>query len=109
VLDGRFVSNTSSYRAYRFQWTGTPAVPPAVVTSTSRGFTTVYVSWDGATAVSFWRVLGGSRATALHLVRTVSKTGFETAVNIRATHYVQLQALDYQRRVLGVSAVTRVR
>jgi hypothetical protein len=108
VLDGRFVSNTSSYRAYRFQWTGTPAVPPAVVTRTSRGTTTVYVSWDGATAVSFWRVLGGSNATGLHLVRTVPKTGFETAINIRAAHYVQVQALDYQRRLLGTSSVAKV-
>src|SRR5205085_831622 len=108
ILDGRFVDNTSSYRAYRFPWTGTPAVPPAAVGSTSGKFTTVYASWDGATAVSYWRVLGGSSQTGLRLVRTVSKIGFETPISIRATHYAQVQALDYRRRVLGVSSVVRV-
>ncbi len=35
VLDGRFVSNTASYRAFRFPWTGTPVTPPAVAASAS--------------------------------------------------------------------------
>jgi hypothetical protein len=108
VLDGRFVSNTSTYRAYRFQWTATPAVPPAVAGSTSKQTTTVYASWDGATAVSGWRVLAGSSATALSPARRVSKSGFETAINIHATHYVQVQALDVHGGVLGTSHVVHV-
>lgn len=108
VLDGRFVDNTSSYRAYRFPWTATPAVPPAVVGSTNKKTTTIYVSWDGATAVAAWRVLGGSTRTGLKLIRTVSKRGFETAINVNATHYVQVQALDYRRNVLGTSGVAHV-
>ena len=30
VFDARFTSNTSSYRAYKFAWTGQPTTPPAI-------------------------------------------------------------------------------
>ena len=56
----------------------------------------------------YWRVLGGRAANRIHLIRTVQTTGFETAINVAATRWVQVQALDWGRRVLGVSAGTRV-
>ncbi len=107
ILDGRFVGYTSSYRTYRFQWTGTPAVPPAVVTSISRGKTTVYVSWDGATTVASWRVMSGNSATALRVVKTASQSGFETTIQIPAAGYVRVQALDASGHVLSTSAIVR--
>jgi hypothetical protein len=109
ILDGRFVDATSSYRAYRFPWSGQPAAPPAAVATTSRKTTTVYASWNGATNVAWWRVLGGTGPKRLHLIRTVGTTGFETAINVAPTRYVVAQALDGRRRLLGSSNVARVR
>jgi hypothetical protein len=101
VLDGRFVSNTASYRAYRFPWSGTPAAPPAVLATTRGRHTTVYVSWDGATNVSAWRVLAGNSPTTLRPVRTVRKTSFETVIRIRTAPSLRVVPLDAHGRALG--------
>jgi hypothetical protein len=44
---------------------------------------TVYASWNGATGVSRWQVLAGPNAGKLKPVRTVSRTGFETAIELK--------------------------
>jgi hypothetical protein len=109
VFDGRFVDSNISYRAYRFQWSGFPATPPAVATSRHGGKMTVYVSWNGATDVASWRVFGGSSPTALKPVATARKSGFETAVTAGARGYVAVQALGFNGRPLGGrSAVVQV-
>jgi Arylsulfotransferase (ASST) len=109
VFDGRFVDNNISYRAYRFHWSGTPATPPAVATSRQGRKMTVYVSWNGATSVSSWRVFGGSSATALKPVATARKSGFETAITTGARGYVAVQALGSGNHPLGSrSAVVQV-
>ena len=107
VLDGRFVGTTSSYRAYEFPWSGTPAVPPAAAATTAGKTTTVYATWNGATAVHGWRVLSGPSATSLRATRAVTKTGFETQTTINAARYVAVQALDAQGRTLSTSAAVR--
>jgi hypothetical protein len=107
VLDGRFVDSNSSYRAYRFRWNGTPRTSPKVAVSTSGGTTTVYVSWNGATAVEAWRVLAGSSTTGLHAVTTANKQGFETAIAITPQRYVAVQALDSSGRTLATSSTVR--
>lgn len=107
VLDGRFVGNTSSYRAYAFPWSGTPAVPPAVAASTSGKTTSVYASWNGATGVAAWRVLSGTSASALRPTRTVTDTNFETRTTITAAAYVAVEALDARGNVLGTSPTVR--
>ncbi len=104
VFDGRFVSNTASYRAYRFQWSATPATPPAVVATTDRVHTTVYVSWDGATGVSAWRVLEGATPTRLAPVITVRKTSFETVITVRRARYLRVIPLDFRGHGLTPSA-----
>ena len=81
VFDGRFVDDNLSYRAYRFQWIGTPGDAPRGGRHHRQGAKmTVYVSWNGATSVDSWRVFGGSSATALKPVVTARKSGFETAI-----------------------------
>jgi hypothetical protein len=108
VFEGRFVDANISYRAYRFAWNGTPSTPPSVV-STRRGRTmNVLVSWNGATGVATWRVFAGKTASALRLVATVPRRGFETAINVRARPYVAVQALGYKGRSLRWSNVSRV-
>jgi Arylsulfotransferase (ASST) len=100
VLDGRFVSNTASYRAYRYSWSATPATPPAVVATASGNRTTVYVSWNGATNVSSWQVLEGATPTSLQPVATVPKTGFETVINVKRASYLRVQPLGSHGQVL---------
>ncbi len=109
MFDGRFVDNNITYRAYRFPWNGTPATPPAVATTRQGPKMTVYASWNGATNVVAWRVLGGSNAGALRPVATADKSGFETAITTRARGYVAVQALGTKSRPLGSrSAVVQV-
>jgi Arylsulfotransferase (ASST) len=107
VLDGRFVGTTSSYRAYEFPWSGTPAVPPAVAVTTAGRTTTVYASWNGATGLRGWRVLSGPSATSLRATRAVTGTGFETHTHIRAARYVAVEALDASGRTLATSPAVR--
>ena len=103
VFDGRFVGANSSYRAYRFAWTGTPSTPPALAALRSGSTTDVFASSNGATQVASWRVLAGPSANALQAVLTGSTQGFETQLAIPAQPYVAVQALDRTRRVLATS------
>jgi Arylsulfotransferase (ASST) len=108
VFDGRFVGANSSYRAYRFPWTGMPSGGPAVAASTSGGTTNVYVSWNGATQVASWRVLAGPAPDALEATVTATKQGFETQIQIAAAAYVAVQALDAAGGTLGTSNLVHV-
>jgi hypothetical protein len=111
LLEGRFIASTASYRDYRFPWHGTPdprLFPPAAAVVRKGSFTTVYASWDGATTVTAWRVLGGSSRSALRRVARAKKHGFETAIKVRGRNtYMAVQALGARGSVLGQSAVTR--
>jgi len=104
IFDGRFVGANASYRAFRQRWNATPAAPPTIAYDGGRT-PTVYASWNGATNVSYWRVLGGASPTALRPLATTRKTWFETWVRLpSAPRYVVAQALDAHHHVLGTSA-----
>jgi hypothetical protein len=107
LFDGRFVGGNASYRAYRFPWTGQPATPPALAASTGKRTTTVYASWNGATTVASWRVLGGTTGAALRPITTARKRGFETAITIPSQRFVAVQALDGAGHTLSQSATVR--
>jgi hypothetical protein len=107
ILDARFVGNTSSYRAYMFPWTATPAAPPAIVASNSAQGTTLFASWNGATNVASWRVLAGPSATTMQTLETVPDTSFETAIELPTVSYVAVEALDATGRVLADSATVQ--
>ena len=84
VFDGRFVKGADSYRAYKFGWHGRPADRPTVVArKTGDGRITVYASWNGATDVSRWQVLGGASSRDLKPLRAVHRTGFETKIELK--------------------------
>ena len=95
VLDGHFAKGADSYRAYKFGWHGHPAGRPTVVArKAGDGRVTVYVSWNGATDVSRWQVLGGASSADMKPLRTVQRTGFETAVELKtAAKLFQVRAL----------------
>jgi len=108
IFDARFTSNTSSYRAYRFAWTGQPTTPPSIaVGNNNDGTTEVWPSWNGATTVSSWRVLAGASANALTTLATVGKRGFETNISAgTGVPYFAVQALGSNGQALGTSAIT---
>ncbi len=103
VFDGRFLDANTSYRVYRLQWHGAPATAPAVAASSIGSNTTVYASWNGATEVASWRVLGGKSANGVSVIRSVPKQGFETPITVSGAPYVAVQALSANGRVLGTS------
>jgi hypothetical protein len=109
VFDARFAGPDSSYRAYRFSWTGRPATSPDIAASTTAGHTQVYASWNGATDVASWRVLGGERRGRLHPLRVAPRRGFETNIATARKRYVAVEALDRSGRVLGRSPTTTPR
>jgi hypothetical protein len=108
VFDGRFVDANSSYRAYRFPWTGTPTNTPAVKASSDGKAENVWVSWNGATQVTAWRVLSGAAANALQAVATATKRGFETQITVAPEPYVAVQALDAAGHTLATSSVVHL-
>jgi hypothetical protein len=102
VFDAHFVPVDSNYRVYRLPWIGFPRTAPAIATTSGKN-ARLYVSWNGATAVSRWRVLTGSSATALTPGATFGKSGFETAMPVPRAPFVAVQGLDATGRVLGTS------
>lgn len=95
-----------SYRAYHDNWVGTPYYPPRIAAISSKGQTTVYASWNGATETRAWQVFSGASPGSLSLAKTAAKSGFETAVPVTgAGRYFQVRALDARGRVIGISSV----
>jgi hypothetical protein len=108
VFDARFTGANSSYRAFRFEWHGMPATKPSVAARTSGRTTTVYASWNGATQVARWQVLGGGSARRLKPVAAGRKTEFETAIHLpHGEPHVAVRALDAHGHVLGTSAAVK--
>jgi hypothetical protein len=97
VFDGSFAKDADSYRVYRFTWNGHPRSRPAIAVKSSRGRVTVYASWNGATGVRRWQVLTGANARKLKPIRTVPRTGFETAIELKSPAKV------FAVRALGAS------
>lgn len=110
IFNGRFPSGGTSYRAYRFPWTGEPSDPPDVaVEAGSGGEVTVYASWNGATEVASLEVLAGSGRDALEPVGSAPRDGFETAITVHSEEpYFAARALDANGNVLGTSEAVEV-
>lgn len=111
LFDAHLPLDMASYRAFRFSWSGRPLTPPAVVASLNNTGeeTIVHMSWNGATGVRSWRLLGGSSPGALHARIAVPASGFESAAILpEKDAYVQAQALDARGRVLASSKPARV-
>lgn len=109
VFNGSFALGVTSYRAYRFPWTGSPLTRPAMAAAVSPGGgVRVWVSWNGATEVAWWRVLGGSAAGRLRPLKMSRVAGFETMITLSSRpRYLAVEALGSGRRVLGISRTRR--
>jgi hypothetical protein len=102
LLDLRFARRgADSYRAYRFAWVGRPHSKPAIAVEGN----TLYASWNGATEVKSWQLLGGAEKDKLRPLLDVEKDGFETAISLPANAaWISVRALDRLGRSMARSA-----
>ena len=108
LLDAQWPGKDQSYRAeYSPSWVGDPSYPPSGALRTSRGRTTVYASWNGATQVAGWAVFAGPSSSRLSRVASKTRTGFETRILLPSKNYsvVDLRAVDATGHVLGSKAL----
>lgn len=111
IVSGSFTLGVKSYRALRFPWNAHPAGPPSVATAAGQnGSANVWASWDGATNVATWRVLGGPSCTgALFPVTSAERSSFETQIILeKPPACVEVQALNGRGKVLGTSSADPV-
>jgi hypothetical protein len=91
-----------SYRAFPAQWVGRPDGAPRLAARRRGSLVDVWMSWNGATQISRWRVLAGGEPVA-----TVPFADLETKVTVRTSQpQVAVEALDAAGNVLGRSALT---
>ena len=78
-----------------------PSAPPGEPRARRR----CYASWNGATQVASWKVLGGPSASRLTVVASAAKSGFETAIALRPSNDTfEVEALNANHQVIGTSA-----
>lgn len=109
LFDAHLPPSYQTYTALRFAWNGSPLQPPSIAVRPARaGAVLIYLSWNGATAVSRWRVLGGSSTRGLRTIGTSSRRGFETSLTLVAPpRYLEAQALSAAGRVLAHTSLAR--
>jgi hypothetical protein len=110
LFDAHVYSADQSYRALRYPWTAQPASKPTFTLATTKpdGARVAYVSWNGATQVTSWRVLAGATEQDLTPLTTVARSGFETAIPVSGPgSWFEVQALDPGGAVIGSSAPSR--
>jgi Arylsulfotransferase (ASST) len=95
---------TESYRTYKFEWKATPYWPPSISAHDVGGGVEVWASWNGATEVASWRLLGGSSPNQLNAIGSAPASGFETTLHGESQPYVAVQALNAAGEVIGNSA-----
>lgn len=109
VLDGTLGHNVQDFRTYLSPWSGHPTSLPAILAKRTGANVTAQVSWNGATDVSSWQLLGGASLSALVPLSSVPKGGFQTTVTVAtSSQYVEARALDANGNVLGSSASVHV-
>lgn len=115
LMEARFMTTGFyNYRAYKYEFTGRPAQPPAVFGSVAgsernKPSTTIYVSWNGATDVASWNLhVQEGEGQAPYLIANIKKTAFET-VHIAEGYidWISAEALDQNGVSLGRSNVSR--
>jgi hypothetical protein len=78
-----FVSTgEGSYRVFRFPWVGRPSWPPVLALKESAGRVILSFSWNGATEIGSYRVLGGATTQPNSIITMKERTGFETSLDV---------------------------
>ncbi len=108
LFDAHLPAGYQSYTAFRFPWSGAPVQAPSITVRPAGRGAAVYLSWNGATAVAQWRLLGGRTTRTLTALGTTARRGFETSLTLTAPPaYVRAQALSASGQVLASSAIAR--
>ena len=108
VFDARFPgAHDGSYRAIRADWFGMPVTPPAIAADRRGSRVSVWASWNGATEVAAWELLGGDSPDALVALASEPRSSFETALSAPTSRYVAVRAVDASGNVLGTSRTIR--
>ena len=108
-FDASFADGRASYRVYRFPWRGVPDSVPAIALERTSAGLTAHVSWNGATEVAAWRLLGGRAPRALSRLAQARRVGFETSLSVpSAPAHVAVAALDVRGKELARTATILV-
>ncbi|KAH8660384.1 ASST-domain-containing protein [Xylariales sp. PMI_506] len=111
---GIFELAPDNYRAFKSDWVGYPLWPPGIASTTTNASSTVWVSWNGATEVTDWVLLGADDAKSPYwnssqIVTQVPKSGFETGITVNSTVlYARVAGLDVNGTMLGATEVVEV-
>ncbi|KAI1321566.1 Arylsulfotransferase-domain-containing protein [Xylariaceae sp. FL0255] len=85
-----------SYRAFKYSWHGCPTTKPAVAVeavSYDKSKLDLFVSWNGATDVTAWRVYAVADDGSSHLIAEAQKSGFETRVRVPNAAKMKVEAV----------------
>jgi Arylsulfotransferase (ASST) len=106
LFDATLGPHVQDFRTFLAPWSASPKTLPSIAAQAApSGAVTVEASWNGATAVSAWKVLAGASASSLSTVETVPKSGFETTITLHASSpYVAVAALGASSQTLATSA-----
>ena len=104
-----------SDRALRYNWTGIPNTAPSLEVLRGRSsLVSVYASWNGATEISKWEVLGATSEDGSEMISLYNRTkgGFETTITVGGSHlenysHFAVRAIDRQNQALGQSTFIR--
>jgi hypothetical protein len=89
-----------TYRGYRFAWNGHPSGLPLV--GVSGGM--VLASWNGATGIARWEVVGGKDADHLSQIGRRGWQGLQTSIRVaKLPKTIAVRALDADGKVIGTS------
>ena len=81
----------------------------SVADTPAGGKVNVYASWNGATEIATWEVLGGADATKLASLGTFPRTDFETVMAVTPKgSLVAVNARDASGAVLGTSRAVAI-
>lgn len=112
VMEAKFRdAKMSTYRSYKFNFTGRPHLPPVtksiVYGSTPETANTFhYISWNGATDVQSWNLHGATTNSSdnFSLLANVEKTDFETTYMTKGyMAFVYVEAISADGKVMGTS------
>ena len=105
IYEGILPEPDLTYRAQIEPWTGMPLTKPTGAARRNGSAATVYASWNGATQLASWRVLGSAApGGAMHEIAKAPRSGFETAIQVPAGYAsFELQALNAGGQTLATS------
>jgi hypothetical protein len=105
MIDAHLPYRYQSYTVFKFPWVGHPSEPPRLEFTPEGSGGVAHMSWNGATGVSQWRVIGGSSMGGLAPLATARSSGFEVNLPVsNPPRYMAAQALGPGEEVLGTSA-----